>query len=435
MLPLKIETITIGDELLNGIRVNGHLAYFGEVFGRYGLALERNQEVRDREDEIRRAFRDAWERSDIVITTGGLGPTSDDLTREAIAAELGRELVFDAGLEATLNAYFAARGRTPTANNLRQCMRIDGAEALPNPNGTAPGLWLEDGDRILILLPGPAGEMHPMLSDVVLPRLECMGRIAPRAGFLQLRTSGMGESEVAMLLTPLFEPFGARLEVGYCAHQGVVDVRLGAAAPVRAPAGAAAEPALDALAIQELGKRCAEALGEAFVGFGAPELACVIMRRLRCLGKTLAVAESCTGGLLASHFTDVPGASKVFMGGIVCYRNEAKENLLGIPDSLLVQHGAVSNECAIAMATAVAELLEADYALSITGFAGPEGGSEPAGTVYIGYHSPVGVWSRKVVLPGNRAAVKQRAVHIALDFIRRKLRRYEAHDLLESLKC
>ncbi|MGC9450895.1 MAG: nicotinamide-nucleotide amidohydrolase family protein, partial [Oceanipulchritudo sp.] len=215
-----------------------------------------------------------------------------------------------------------------------------------------------------------------------------------------------------------------RVRIAYCAHLGYVDIRL---TPI--------EGGWDPIKVRSLGEACRERLGDGFLGYGTPDVACLILKQLRCLNKSLAVAESCTGGLLASRFTDVPGASKIFKGGVVCYKNEIKENLLGVPEALLKQHGAVSAECAVAMATAVSELMESDYGLSVTGYAGPEAGDEPAGTIYLGYHSPVGVWSRKVVLPGNRTAVKERAVLSALDFIRRKLEKYKMYDLLESLKC
>ena len=194
-------------------------------------------------------------------------------------------------------------------------------------------------------------------------------------------------------------------------------------------------PAMGYARLRSLGEECRKRLGPGFLGYGTPNAAEVILQKLRSLNKSLAIAESCTGGLVGSGFTDIPGASKVFKGGVICYNNEVKESLLGVPDSLLEQHGAVSAECAVAMATAVAEMMEADYALSITGYAGPDGGNEPAGTIYFGYHSPIGVWSRRVILPGNRSAVKERAVLTALDFIRRKLEKYQMYDLLESLKC
>jgi nicotinamide-nucleotide amidase len=214
------------------------------------------------------------------------------------------------------------------------------------------------------------------------------------------------------------------VQVAYCAHAGYVDVRL-----MSVPGG------WDPIKVRSLGEACRDRIGDHFLGYGKPDVAALILSQLRGLNKSLAVAESCTGGLLSSRFTDVPGASKVFKGGVVCYLNEVKEHLLSVPPCLLEQHGAVSAECAAALATGVAELMETDYALSITGYAGPEAGHEPAGTIYLGYHSPIGVWSRKVILPGNRTAVRERAVMLSLDFIRLKLEKYKVYDLLESLKC
>lgn len=421
---IRTELICLGNELLNGVRPNAHLPFIGGELLRSGLELARCVEVGDSPSEIGRAFLAAWERADLVITTGGLGPTSDDLTRETIADVLRRRLVRNEEAIAQLEVFFAQRGLQPTENNYRQCNIIEGAEVLPNPNGTAPGQWFEDGRRVLAMLPGPPHELNPMLEKEVIPRLIAKGWAQEDDRVVEFRTAGLGESLLEDWLQPIFRPFESELSVAYCAHPGMVDVRL-------SPVGDSVTRDF----IREIAARCREKVGEAFVGLGRPRLACVVNQQLRAMGKTFAVAESCTGGLLASHFTDIPGASKVFAGGMVCYRNEAKINLLDIPDSLLVQHGAVSAECAVAMATAVAERFEADYALSITGYAGPDGGREPVGTIYLGYHSPVGVWSRKVVFPGSRVYIKQRAVNMALDFMRRKLQKYAVHDLLESLRC
>lgn len=421
----KVELIALGDELLLGLRPNGHLTFLGDQLSKHGLSLSRGQEIPDDSNIIRSAFAEAWARAEIVITTGGLGPTVDDRTRDTIAEVLQRPLIRDAACEAALRRFFSLRGRTPAENNFRQCYLLEGAVALDNPNGTAPGQWLEIDGKLLIMLPGPPNELRPMFLNEVLPRLAARGWIASERPFLQLRTTGIGESQLENDLQPIFSPFGNRLQVAYCAHEGIVDLRLSA------PFGSD----LSRDEIARIGEACRLRLGPAFAAYGEQCIAALILQQLRSLGSTLAVAESCTGGLLASHFTDVSGASKVFMGGVVCYRNEVKEQLLGIPDALLRQHGAVSPECAVAMASAAAELFEADYALSITGFAGPDGGNEPAGTVYIGYHTPVGVWSRRIFHPGSRSAVKQRSVNAAMDFMRRKLKKYEVHDLLESMRC
>jgi nicotinamide-nucleotide amidase len=204
-------------------------------------------------------------------------------------------------------------------------------------------------------------------------------------------------------------------------HYGIVDVRL-----------SGQDGALTMAELKAIGQEARQLLGEDFVCFGDGSLAAVVYRELRALDRTLAVAESCTGGLLGDAFTNVPGASKAFLGGVICYSNDVKVALLGVPESILDQHGAVSAECAIAMATGAAERLSADYGLSITGFAGPEGGNKknPLGTIHIGYHSPVGVWCKTVRYTGGRLDVKARAVHAALDWMRRKLRKYKVEEFL-----
>jgi nicotinamide-nucleotide amidase len=418
----KTEVLCLGDELLLGLRTNEHLRFLGAQLGAHGLRVAAAHEVSDRREDIARAFAQAWERADLVITTGGLGPTLDDRTRESIAEVLGVDLVPDATVEAELRAFFSRRGYQPSGNNLRQCLLLEGAEALPNPNGTAPGQWFEREGKVLVMLPGPPRELQPMFLDSVLPRLARCGWAIKEERVIAFRTSGVGESGLAEQIEELLGDDLGEIELAYCAHEGFVDVRL--------------HPGHDGVSgafIEALAKRCEAALGADFVGYGEPDPACLILRHLRCLGQKLAVAESCTGGLLASRFTDVPGSSKVFLGGVVCYRNEAKEALLDIPPCLLRQHGAVSPEVSVAMATGAAERFGADYALSITGYAGPEGGNEPAGTIYLGYVSPVGVWSRKLVSSGSRLAVKTRAVNGALDFMRRKLRRYAIEDFLECM--
>lgn len=410
----RIEYLAIGDELLLGLRLNAHLAFLGEQLAMAGLRIDQATEIPDEAEAIQQAFSAAWKRSDLIITTGGLGPTCDDVTKEVIATTLGRELEHNAEVEADLRQFFQRRGRTPTDNNFRQCGLIRGACALRNPNGTAPGQWLELDGRILAMLPGPASEMRPMFTAQVMPRLRDIGWAMVDAHFLQFRTMGIGESQLADWLDPIFKAYEDRILPAYCAHSGIVDVRLH---PQHDDVG---PETLKALASQ-----CQQRIGEAFLGPGQPDPACLVLKQLRNLGKSLAVAESCTGGQLADRFTDVPGASKVFMGGVVCYRNCIKEALLDIPGCLLEQHGAVSPECAAAMATSVADLMEADYGLSITGYAGPEGGHEPPGTVYIGFHSSAGVWSRKEVFSGDRKQIKTRSVNAALNLLREQLLRQQ----------
>ncbi|MDP1579909.1 MAG: nicotinamide-nucleotide amidohydrolase family protein, partial [Candidatus Didemnitutus sp.] len=298
-----------------------------------------------------------------------------------------------------------------------QAYRFADGVVLPNPNGTAPGLWLEQDGKVLVMLPGPPNEMQPMFVEQVLPRLAQLGRLSDSETFIQLRTAGVGESMLETRFEPIFSRHPA-LGIAYCAHQWQVDCR------VSSPDGRYSRGQL-----QTIAQECAALLGDDFVGFGHDSLAKVTADMLRRNGHTLAVAESCTGGLLANSFTDLCGASKFFMGGIVSYSNDSKTLLLDCPECLLAQHGAVSAECAVAMAGGVAEQLSADYGLAITGYAGPTGEHEdnPTGTIYIGLHSPLGDWSKKLNYSGQRTTVKLRAVTAAIDWLRREIVRAARH--------
>ncbi|MGA2051679.1 MAG: competence/damage-inducible protein A [Opitutales bacterium] len=419
----KVDLLTSGDELLLGIRDNGHLQHLGAELARHGLPLNRNLVVRDEPAEIEAAFREAWQGADIVITTGGLGPTSDDNTREAVAKVLGLPLEFDAAVEAAIRERFARMNRRLAENDRKQCYRPRGSELLRNPHGTAPGIFLQKDGKVLVMLPGPVNELKPMFENEVLPRLRSIGALTAEQAYLQLRTCGVGESLVEERIRPVIAQHPG-VGVAYCAHQGMVDVRI---------ASGGRNFTRDELKV--IARELREVLGEDFVCCGENSLAKVVLDELRAREATLAVAESCTGGLLANAFTDVPGASKIFAGGVVSYTNDAKVQLLDVPEDLLMQHGAVSAEAAVAMVTGVAERFGADYALSVTGFAGPEGGTEktPVGTIFLGYSSPVGVWSRRVAYPAsNRLTVKARAVTSALDWMRRKLLRFKVEDLLAA---
>ncbi len=425
-MPLKkrLEIISLGDELLLGMRDNAQLTYLGRELARKGLSIARDQEIRDNAEEIQRHFLETWARADIVITTGGLGPTADDVTREAIAGALDLRLVENSEAAANVRRRLDHLGRSPNANHLRQSFIPEGAEVLPNHNGTAPGIWLEKDGKILVMMPGPGSEMRPMFIEQVLPRLEARDIALINEAYLQLRTCGLTESEVEALLGPVFEPYGKRIYLGYSSQAGMVDVRIGAA-----------DEALSWKDIEMLGDTCREVLGADFVGYGDANIAEIIARQLRARGKTVGVAESITGGLICGMFTGIPGVSKVFRGGVVCYNNDIKESMLDVPEPLLQQHGAVSAEVAVAMATGAQERLDADYGLSITGYAGPSGGNarNPVGTIFMGYASAQGVWSRRVNLSGDRQGVRERAATLALDWMRRKLKKFETSDVLERV--
>jgi nicotinamide-nucleotide amidase len=411
---VRYELITLGDELLLGLTANSHLTFIGAALGRLGARLARNVTITDDAEDIAAQFKESWARADVVITTGGLGPTCDDRTREVVASVLGQDLVFDESIRATIEARFTKLGRRMTDNNLKQAYRFSRGEVLENANGTAPGLWAEQDGKVLVMLPGPPNEMNPMFTEQVLPRLAKMGLIADREAYVQVRTAGIGESALEVKLQPVLGPVGDVLSVAFCAHQGQVDLRLSS------PSGA-----LTMDRLQELARECATLLGEDFLCIGHDSLAKVCADFLRSGEHTLAVAETATGGLLANCFTDIAGASKFFAGGCVCYSNESKMQLLDVPEDILLQHGAVSSENAVAMAAGVAERLGADYGLAITGFAGPCGGTKenPVGTIFLALYTPGGVWSRRLAQSGPRAAVKQRAVNGALDWLRRELLR------------
>lgn len=412
----RFELLTLGDELLLGLTANGHLTYIGAQLGRRGVLLARNVTVTDEAEVIARQFRESWAQADVIITTGGLGPTCDDRTREVIAEVLGQKLVFDPAIEASIAERFNRLGRKMTPNNLKQAYRFERGEVLPNANGTAPGLWVEQDGKVLCMLPGPPNELQPMFAEQVIPRLAERGLLLAREAYVQIRTAGIGESALETKLQPVFDRFGDALSIAFCAHQGQVDCRLSS------PSERLSLGELDAIAAE-----CARLLGEDFMCFGYDSMAKVCADLLRAQERTLAIAETATGGLLANAFTDLCGASKFFAGAVVCYSNEAKMTLLDCPECLISQHGAVSPECAVAMATGVSETLGADYAIAITGFSGPCGGANvnPVGTIYVGLHAPHGVWSKKLSYPGPRSTVKVRAVNAALDWLRRELVRVQ----------
>jgi nicotinamide-nucleotide amidase len=264
------------------------------------------------------------------------------------------------------------------------------------------------------MLPGPPNELQPMFIEQVIPRLVRLGLLMDREAYVQIRTAGIGESALETRLQPIFDRMGDALSVAFCAHQGQVDCRLSS------PGGKLSFAELDSLAAE-----CANLLGEDFMCFGSDTLARVCAELLRTQEKKLAVAETATGGRLANAFTDICGATKFFAGGCVCYSNESKMQLLDVPEDILIQHGAVSAENAVAMAVGVAERLGADYGVAITGYAGPCGGTNenPVGTIYVALYSPNGAWSKKLCYPGPRTTVKVRAVNAALDWLRRELLR------------
>ncbi len=420
---VRYELLTLGDELLLGLTANGHLTFIGAQLGRRGALLQRNVTITDEAEAIVAQFRESWARADVVITTGGLGPTCDDRTRDALAEVLGQKLVFDPAIKQSIEERFSRLGRKMTDNNLKQAYVFERGEVLPNGNGTAPGLWVEQDGKVLVMLPGPPNELQPMFIEQVVPRLAARGLVTEREAYVQLRTAGIGESALETRLQPVFDRYGAALSVAFCAHQGAVDCR------VSSPSGKLTYEELEGVA-----RECGALLGEDVMCYGHDSLAKVVSDLLRAQEKRLALAETATGGLLANAFTGVHGACKFFAGGVVCYSNEAKTLLLEVPECLIAQHSGVSDECAVAMATGAAETLGADYALAVTGFAGPCTGAtqHPVGTIFIALHAPHGVWCKKLNCPGPRETVKLRAVNAALDWLRRELLRAARGDAMPA---
>lgn len=408
---MQAEVINTGSELLLGLVINTHLAYLAGELTPCGITIARQVCVPDG-PPIKEALDRALDRADFVFTTGGLGPTTDDITREAAAELLGLPLVPDESILSGIRERFARRGLPMAERVARQAMVPVGSEVLPNPNGTAPGLYFPPtalGNRRarhLFLLPGPPRELRPMTRDYVLPKLRSVLPPSSQRERRIYRLTGIGESQVEERIGKKLEERG-EFEVGYCARPSEVDFRL--VGP--ADALAKVEPEIRAV------------LGEWIYSDG-DTLETAIVRLLRDKKLTLTVAESCTGGSLSGRITDVSGASETFLAGYITYANEAKENTLGVPADLLAAHGAVSEPVAAAMAEGARRVSGADFALSTTGIAGPGGGTEskPVGTVYIGLASagyPTVV--RRCYFPLDRITFKHMATSAALDLLRRQV--------------
>lgn len=421
---MEIELITIGTELLLGQVLDTHQQWLGRRLAERGRPLARQITVPDHGPAICGAVQTALGRADLVITTGGLGPTDDDLTRRLLADLLGRPLGQDASVAAHIEGFFRQRNRPMPESVLVQAQVPEGAVVFPNRHGTAPGLAIEvapnpfgDGSEPawLILLPGPTRELRPMFDEQVLPFVE--KRWPQREAFhcRILRSLGIGESAVEETLRePLRLLLVRGLELGYCARIGQVDIRLSGCGPDMPAILDEAETAVRAL------------IGKHIYGMGDETIAEAVVAQLTAAGETLAVAESCTGGLLGHHITNVPGASAVFAGGALSYSNAMKQKLLGVSESTLAEHGAVSKPVALEMAEGALEAVGADHALSVTGIAGPDGGTpeKPVGTVWLGLAS---TGRRPVALrkfhPFDREAFKHATVHQALNLLGRRLQK------------
>ncbi|GMV38260.1 MAG: CinA-like protein [Fimbriimonadales bacterium] len=408
---MNAEIVSVGTELLLGQIVDAHAPVLGRKLAEIGIGCTHRQTVGDNLQRLADALRLARSRADVVITIGGLGPTEDDLTREGIAAAFDAPLVHDPEIERGLRALFEARRLRWVDSQLRQAMKPEGAEAMPNPNGTAPGLWLEREGRIAIAMPGPRGEFGPMLENHVLPRLSRLSagvRIVSRV----VRVVGIGESVVEEMVRPLLK--SENPTIAPLAHLGEVHLRITARS---------SDPEEIRRLLDHAETELRARLGDAVYGVDDTTLQESLVAMLRDRGQTLACAESCTGGGLGAAITEVSGSSDVFLGGFITYSNELKQKLLGVPEEVLERHGAVSEECASAMATGARAATGATWALSITGIAGPTGGTDdkPVGLVFIGIAGPAGVDVRRHQFLGEREDVRRRSRQAALTLLRAKL--------------
>jgi nicotinamide-nucleotide amidase len=407
------EIIAIGSELLTPQRMDTNSLAITEQLNAIGVEVHRKQVIGDDRARLTEAIRDALGRVDIVILSGGLGPTEDDVTRDAAAAAIGRPLVHSAEQEAILQARFDRLRRKMAANNRRQTYLLEGAEALPNSNGTAPGQFICVGEKVLILLPGPPRELKPMVADEVIQRLK---PLLPSEAIKvrSFRITGMGESDLDSLIAPVYTRYE---NPATTVLSGVGDLW------VYLRARCETEAEADAL-LKEVGDPIAELLGDRVYTTDAEQpLEDVVGNLLRRYQATVATAESCTGGQIATRLTELPGSSDFFLGGFVTYTDEQKARLLGVPQDLLVQCGAVSESVASTMAEGARSCIGATYALSTTGFSGPTGGTEqnPVGTVYIGLAGPGFTNVKRLHFGSDRYRHRLLSTQAALDMLRRAL--------------
>lgn len=411
---MRAELISAGTELLLGEIVDTNAAYLSQKLAEIGVDVYHRHTVGDNLTRLVEVLRLAISRSDVIIITGGLGPTEDDLTRQAIAEATDRVLVRSPQAVDRLRQFFASRGRVPTENNLRQAEAPEGADLLDNAVGTAPGIRVEHEGKLIFALPGPPTELASMFAQQVLPYLEQTSeQRGQRLYCHSLLLADIGESNAADILTELIHNQG---DPSIALYASPAQVRVRLATKDSDPEAAHRRLQTTADAIREL-------LGEHVFGTDGDTMESVVGRLLRERHATLAVAESCTGGLIASRVTDVPGASDYFLGAAVAYADEIKQAVLRVPADLLDRHGAVSAECAEAMALGARSAFSSDFSLATTGIAGPDGGTseKPVGLVYIAVADQVGAHVEQHNWPGTREQFKRRVSQIALNMLRKRI--------------
>lgn len=409
---LSAEIIAIGSELLTPTKTDTNSLWLTEKLNDIGIEVMLKTIVGDDGSRLEETVRDALKRSDVVITTGGLGPTADDITREYTAAAAGRALVYHDEIEQHLRERFRSWGREMPEINKRQAFVIDGAEILPNPNGSAVGMLAEIDGTLLIVLPGPPRENQPMFIDHVLERLRAdAGTVYVKRRIL--RVSGLGESAVDEIAAPIYTGYPS-VQTSILFNKSEVEIHIAARSDNELEAVATCDRLADELT---------KAIGKPVFATNGETMEQIVGEHLKRRGETVSVAESCTGGLIARRLTEVPGSSDYFVEGAVTYSNEAKIRTLSVPLSVIEANGAVSAECAEAMAKGMREYAGTDHAIAVTGIAGPGGGTDekPVGTVFIGYSGAKGTKSVGLKLPGDRYLIRWRTSQAALDYLRRQV--------------
>ncbi|MGA2265089.1 MAG: competence/damage-inducible protein A [Phycisphaerae bacterium] len=403
---MKAIVLSVGDELVSGQAVDTNSAYLSRRLGELGIAVAEHRTVADDQQAIAEAIASAAAAAELVVVTGGLGPTADDLTRQALAAALGVELVLDADRAAEIEEFFRRRGRTMPPANRIQAMIPAGAEAIPNTMGTAPGIAAKVGKAGVYVLPGVPHEMREMFDRSVAPRLRGGGGLVHRL----VHCFGEGESDIAARVEDLMHR-GRNPAVGTTVVAGMVTLRVVASGKTHTQAAELAEQT-----VAEIIRR----LGKLVVGTDEQTLPAAAGSLLRQARATLATAESCTGGLVGQLVTSVPGSSDYYLGGVVAYANRLKGELLDVPPKTLDRFGAVSEQAASAMAEGCRKRLAADWALAVTGIAGPGGGSKdkPVGLIYVGLAGPKGTVAYKHLFAGTREFIRLRAALTAINCLR-----------------
>lgn len=412
---MDLELITIGDELLLGFTVDTNAVHIARTLADLGVRITRRATVGDTPSDIVDAVRSALDRTGAVLTTGGLGPTADDRTHESLALAFGRELVLNEPARDALAERWRQRfGRPMPESNVRQFMLPNGADVLTNRHGSAPGIWLEDGaGRFVATMPGVPREMRGMLAEEIVPRLLARAGDATATVVRSrtLRTTGISESACADRLAE-FRGTVHDVPLSYLPGLDGVDLRL----------TVNGQPAAESDSILERAAHTVrQRVGDWIYGEADDDLAAIVLDALRAHGHSIAVAESCTGGLLGGRLTAISGSSSQVLGGIIAYDNRIKVEQVGVPEALVIEHGAVSEPVARAMASGVRARFGADVGVGITGIAGPGGGSveKPVGTVWVAVDVGGAVHAVKPVLPGDRGEIRHRATQIALDRLRR----------------